>query len=50
MREAILGSVFENLQAVMHHHGDEQEEFDGEGNRIEIISETRLAPDFAESG
>jgi len=31
-----FGSVLENLQAVMHHHGGEQEEFDGEGNGIEM--------------
>ena len=32
-----LWPVLENLQAVMNHHGDEQEEFYGEGDRIEII-------------
>jgi len=32
-----LRPVLENLQAVMKHHGDEQEEFDGEGDCIEIV-------------
>ena len=32
-----LWPVLENLQAVMNHHGDEQEEFYGEGDRIGII-------------